>query len=121
MTDENQFEIWGILEIMGHQTYAGHISEQTIAGDGFIRVDVPQVGELPAFTKIFGAASIYAITPTTEEVARMRAESLRQSPLSVYDLPAPVRQMMGRAALPAAEQADDRDDIEEMELDRESY
>jgi hypothetical protein len=111
---DEAFDTWGILEIMGHQTYAGKLSEQTIGGAAFVRVDVPQVGDIPPFTKLFGGGSIYGITPTTEEVARLRAESLRQSPMSVYDLPEKVRQAMRAAAQPtlAPVVSDDLDDFD---------
>ena len=89
-----KFEQWCILEIMGHQTYAGLVTEQTLGGASFVRIDVPESEGIPAFSKCFGAASIYCITPVTEEIARLRAKSLRQAPLSVYDLPAELRERM---------------------------
>jgi hypothetical protein len=106
-----KFEQWCILEIMGHQTFAGLVSEQAIGGASFVRIDVPEADGLPAFSKCFGAGSIYCITPVTEEVARMRAKSLRQSPLSVYDLPSEIRDRLRTPALPAA-QEDFEDDFE---------
>lgn len=50
------------------------------AGHGFIRVDVPETtgpygDQRPAFSKVLGPSSIYAITPCTEEVARAAAAS----------------------------------------------
>lgn len=88
---EAKFEEWAILEIMGHQTYAGRVSEQTVGGASFVRVDVPAVGDLQPFTKLFGAGSIYCITPVSEEVALARAATLKQQPLSVWDLPESIR------------------------------
>jgi hypothetical protein len=85
------FNQWAILEIMGHQTFAGMVSEQTIGGASFVRVDVPAVDNLQAFTKLFGASSIYCITPVTEDVAIARAKTLRQQPMAFYDLPAEIR------------------------------
>jgi hypothetical protein len=35
------FEGWAFLELMGHRRLAGKVSEATIAGVGFIRLDVP--------------------------------------------------------------------------------
>ena len=110
-----KFESWAIVEIMGHQTYAGLLSEQTIGGASFVRVDVPQVGEIPAFTKLFGGGSIYCITPVSEQVARLRAESLRQSPMSIYDLPEAVRQALARPRLAAVSSESNGGDDGEFE------
>jgi len=37
---------WAIVEIFGHQRFAGQISEQPIAGDKLVRVEVPPVPEV---------------------------------------------------------------------------
>lgn len=50
---------WAIVEIFGHSRYAGIISEHAIGGCSFVRVDVPETGEEPAFTKLFGQGAIY--------------------------------------------------------------
>lgn len=105
--ESKAFNQWAILEIMGHNTFAGLVSEQTIGGASFVRVDVPAVDNLQAFTKMFGASSIYCITPVTEEVAIARAKTLRQQPMAVYDLPDEIKQAVRRVreidALPAPE------------------
>jgi hypothetical protein len=49
-----------------------------------IRVDVPSVDGTPAFTKLFGVASIYAITPTTEDVCRRFIEYHKPVPMMQY-------------------------------------
>lgn len=86
------FDQWGIVEVMGHKKYAGHITEQVIGGASLIRVDVPEVAltterNVPPYSKLIGAGSIYMITPTSEEVARKAAIRLAQtegSPIPVY-------------------------------------
>ncbi len=106
MSESQKFEQWAILEIMGHNRFAGFVSEQTIGGASFVRIDVPEVelkGQTrPAFTKIFGAASIYAISPVSEETARQVATGLGQQPMSIWDaqdlvrrLPAPESSSVG--------------------------
>lgn len=86
------FACWGIVEVMGRQQYAGHISEEVIAGHAFLRVDVPEVrdggwnGPCKAYTKFLGSSSIYAITPTTESLARAAAEKFGSRPVTVIDL-----------------------------------
>lgn len=81
------FDSWGVVEVMGHQTYAGRVTEQTVGGQAFVRVDVPAVGETPAFTKLFGSGSIYCITPTSEDVARRMAAQVIKTPVYLYDVP----------------------------------
>lgn len=70
---EATFDSWAIVDVMGHQRFIGRVTEQVIAGQGFIRVDVPDVeGEDPgaiSFTKVMGAKSIYMIEPVSKETA----------------------------------------------------
>lgn len=91
MSDTKTFESWAIVEVMGHRQFAGWVTEQALGGASFVRVDVPAVqaeGEdLPAFTKLLGAASIYAISPCTEETARAFAARARVRAFSVYEAP----------------------------------
>jgi hypothetical protein len=76
---------WAIVELMGHNVIAGQVAEQTIAGAAFLRVDVPALDDSqPGFTKFYGGAAIYAITPTTEEVARQAASRLATRPVSLW-------------------------------------
>lgn len=81
------FESWAIVEVMGHSKFAGFVSEQTIGGCSFVRVDVPEVEGRPAFTKLLGQSAIFGITPTTEETARKCAEHFRARPMAEYGLP----------------------------------
>lgn len=113
------FKQWAIIEIMGHQRYAGFVTEQSIGGASFVRVDVPENGaENPAFTKLFGAGSIYAITPVAEHVARLASQKLNQVPITLYDLPESIRDRIRQPLLPAQpnrvpeefEEDDDSDD-----------
>lgn len=111
-----KFESWGVVEVMGHQRFAGWISEQSIGGASFVRVDVPEVpavahrgytqDAIPAYTKLFGGASIYAITPCTEEVARRAVANFCSRPLSHVDL---VRRDENLVALPHTMEQDDGD------------
>jgi hypothetical protein len=70
------FATWAVVEVMGHRSFGGYVSEQQIAGVAFVRVDVPEVTTrdgraMQSYTKLFGASSIYCISPVTEEVARL--------------------------------------------------
>lgn len=93
MTDQNNFSNHCIVELFGHQKIAGLVTEQVIAGQGFIRVDVPETHRHPAFTRMFGSGAIYSITPVSEEIAQAAAESIYIEPVQVYV--APSRQLEG--------------------------
>jgi hypothetical protein len=82
-----KFDCWAIVEVMGHSRYAGRVTEQAVGGCNFVRVDVPECEGSQAFTKLLGQASIFAMTPVTEEVARHVAKSIRAQPVHVFDLP----------------------------------
>lgn len=72
---------WGILELMGRKVVAGYIGD---VGKPLVRIDVPATHTCQAFTQFYGEGSIYAITFTSEEVARKCAEDYRVNPISVY-------------------------------------
>lgn len=61
---------------MGHQRFAGRVTEEVIAGHPQLRVDIPETSKWPEHTKYFGGGSIYALHPCSEEIARQAAERL---------------------------------------------
>ncbi len=83
------FDTWALVEIMGHLKLAGRVSEQTIAGQGFIRIDVPAVEGQPGYTRIFGPGSIYSITPCIEEIAVAFCQRNTTRPVQAYELSLP--------------------------------
>lgn len=91
---DQKFEAWGLLELFGHQRIAGKLSEETIGGCHFIRIDVPaniptseRDPGTPAYTRYFTNGAIYSMTPTSEAVARKMADSLRTVPVQAYEMP----------------------------------
>lgn len=83
---EDKFEAWAILELMGHRRLAGKITESTLCGGAFIRIDIP--GEDGKFsTQFYSPASVYCLTPTTEELARAMALNNQPAPVSRWELP----------------------------------
>jgi len=98
---------WFIVELMGHRRLAGRVTEQTIAGVGFLRVDVPGVGDEPIATQFFLPTAIYALTPTTEAMARRVAEASRVEPVKEWELPR-------RPALASAPAGSDPDEPEDF-------
>ena len=84
-TNEN-FNLWCIVELFGHNRIAGKCSEQNIAGNNFLRVDVPTTSKQSGFARFLSASAIYAINPVTEEVARQIADNLQIQPVNVWDV-----------------------------------
>lgn len=83
------FAQWAVLELMGHRRLAGYVTEQEIAGKGFLRLDVPGVDGSPAVTQLYNPASVYCLTPTTEATARAAAISSRPAPVQQWELEMP--------------------------------
>jgi len=88
-----KFDAWCVVEVMGRRMYGGRVTEQTLGGATFIRVDVPENASVgrSAFTKLLTAGSIYAITPCSEETARRFAALSSDGPMHVYEAPLPGR------------------------------
>jgi hypothetical protein len=74
------FGEWVILELMGHRRLAGWLTEQEIAGKGFLRLQMDDA------TQFYSPAAVYCITPTTEELARKVAATSRPAPVTRYEL-----------------------------------
>lgn len=96
MAAEKTFEGWAILELMGHRRLGGYVQEVELAGAGMLRIDVPELVDgatiHAAATQFYSPQSVYALTPTTEEIARIVRS--RPAPVETWELP--------RKALPPA-------------------
>ena len=108
-----KFESWAIVELFGHNKIAGKCSEQNIAGNNMLRIDVPESDKNPAFTRLLGHAAIYAINPVTEEVATHWAKMLRIAPITAWD----VREFMEKNKLALSSLV--RDDFDDNDNDNE--
>lgn len=80
------FESWAIVELFGHTRMAGLVTEATIGGQAFVRVDVPQTAAGEPYTQYLGPGSIYRLTPTTEEMAVAVAGISRPKPVQAWEL-----------------------------------
>lgn len=92
MTTVEKFDEWAVVEIMGHKKYSGHVTEHAMGGSSFVRIDVPEITlnngqNLAPFTKLFGAGSVYCISPVTEETARAFAAKLMAEGFSRFEAP----------------------------------
>lgn len=62
---------WSVLELLGHRRPHGLVQETTVAGAGFLRIDIYQGdAEAAAVTQFYPPSSVYCLTPTTEAAAR---------------------------------------------------
>lgn len=107
---DSPFAEWAIIELLGHRRLAGFVRDVELFGTRMIRLDVPseKSGE-PEATQFYSPSSLYALTPTTEEVARRVAAGNRPEPVARWEFPP--------AALPARggdqgrDGYDDEDDV----------
>lgn len=111
--EQAKFEGWAILEIFGHQRYAGYVTTQVFGTASMFRLDVPALEErdrvtkragycgdtyYPAgatvkegatlpYSKLFGVGAIYAMTPCTKEACLSAVEEIQPRPLMPVSLP----------------------------------
>jgi hypothetical protein len=104
---QEKFEQWALVELMGRQRIAGMVTERVIAGTGFMQVAVPETKANPPFTRLIHPNSLYAINPITEDVARAYAENLQVKPIDVWDLSAFMKKAEERRLELQAQQTDD--------------
>jgi hypothetical protein len=75
---------WSVVEMLGHRVIAGFVTEVEIAGSGFLRVDLWAEDGAPRTSQFVAPASVYCITPTTEEAVR---ERMKPRPIHRFALP----------------------------------
>lgn len=85
-TQDNKLDMWMLVEVMGRVRIAGHVTEQTLAGAGFFRIDVPATSKRDGFTRYYSAGAIHSMTPISEELARLMAERIDTEPVSEWQL-----------------------------------
>lgn len=129
---QTAFVGWAIVEIFGHQRYAGYVTTQAFGQAVLFRVEVPPLAErervtkhyeyidgqqvppgstvkelaLPGYTKLFGVGAIYGITPCTQEAAEKALAAMQTRKLTLVKLGE-------ERALPEGEVIDDDQDDEE--------
>ncbi len=112
----DKFQAWGIVELMGHQSAAGRLSEESIAGSNLLRVDIPtdtpSAGAAGNFrTAYYGSSAIYALHVTTEEFARKAAlRSGARSPPFAYEIEAQSPRLAAAGAFASRDNDDPYED-----------
>lgn len=89
--EQDTFEGWAILELMGHRRLGGYVRQVEMFGAAMCRIDVPGPdGDQIAATQFYSGSSIYCLTPATEPMARAAALRNQPEPIQRWELPAPV-------------------------------
>ena len=92
------FDEWAIVELMGHRKIAGRVTETALAGGAFVRVDV-HGNDKHFLTQYYQPGAVYCITPADEQICRDFTDHNRaQAPVHVYELPvapSPMEQEQG--------------------------
>jgi hypothetical protein len=107
---ENLFQEWAYVELMGHNKICGLVSEYKFGGESMIRVDVPEVGDIPKFSKLFNISAIYAITPMLEADAKAYAKIVKAVPLDQFDMSRILAAKMKQLEIESKTAYNDRDD-----------
>lgn len=108
------FKEWAVLELFGHRKFAGLVTEVELAGERFIRIDVPSE---PPVTQVYGGKAIYCITPTDEATCRGFSVGNRPEPISRWELNTP--RALVRGDIVDADEVDELDDGYEDDLAQE--
>ena len=107
VTEEQQvYEGWTILELLGHRRLGGYVTEVNIAGAGFLRIDVPGPAGSPVATQFYPPGSVYCLTPVAETMARAVALRNQPEPVSRWELPASAQRTAS-----AGDDGGDQDDV----------
>lgn len=75
MLNTEDFTGWAIVELVGRRQYAGHVSTQAIGGSAMLRLDIPQVSDRPAHTKLFNVTAICSLTPVSRQAAMLATQT----------------------------------------------
>ena len=76
---------YALVEIFGHTRIVGYLSQQTFGTGVMFRVDVPDLlkdGKVlrVGFTRYFGLAAIYSITPCSEDLVKQMLPHIDGTP-----------------------------------------
>lgn len=83
-------DCWALLELFGHQRICGRISTQMVGAAALIRVDVPDLTKAgkvvrKGFTRFYGPAAIYSLTPVDEAAVRQLLPMISGEPVKEWE------------------------------------
>lgn len=97
----SDFHSWAIIEVFGHEKFAGEVSTAKVGDSSMIMLSVPEIKNekvtLPGFVKYINHQSVFSITPVSEEYAREMAVQLSKHPVEGYDHQQVIRQLAKHA------------------------
>lgn len=112
------FDHFAIVELMGHVRMAGRLTEVERFGSKLGKIEViDRAGDVVA-TQYFGGASVYRITPCTEETAREMAKSASSAG---PDVPWNVHRAIEKECEARMKQIEARAEDDEDEADDDDY
>lgn len=76
-------EEWGRVEIFGHRSHIGRLSEVERFGTKMLRIDAPTTDPEVFETFYYGGGSVFSIAPMTEEAARAWAARYAPRPVAL--------------------------------------
>ncbi len=118
---EVSLDTWAVVELFGHTRVAGKISNVSIAGCGFIRVQVPAHKNVPAYTRDIAPKAVYALNPCDEAAVMSALGHCSESPvveLCASDIYKRIREeMKTREAVPQLDCSNREDDVD-VDFDR---
>lgn len=83
--EADKYEGWSILELMGHRRLPGYVKVVQLGGTPMFQIDIPT--DPKPVTQFYSGASIYCLTPTTEDIARALAKKIYDAgPVSRYEI-----------------------------------
>lgn len=110
---KNNFAEWCILETFGHRRLAGKVSEVTIGGGTFIRIDIPGGKGRKEFSQYYSPSAVYCISPTTEEICRQLSAQYTPEPVHRFELPGP-EQIDENIKIPGADWTEESKDDDSL-------
>lgn len=78
---EVSLDTWAVIELFGHSRIAGKVTNVSIAGCGFIRLQVPAHKGRPAYTRDIAPKAVYAINPCDQAAALSALDYCSESPV----------------------------------------
>ena len=97
----SDFNHWAVIEVFGHEKFAGEVSTAKVGDASMIMLEVPEVENgdvtLPGFVKYINHSSVFSITPVSEEYAIKMASQLAQHPVQGYEHKEVIRQLAKKA------------------------
>lgn len=91
--ENSTFNHWALIEVFGHEQYAGHVSIEKVGEGAMLRLEVPEANGLPGFVKFLNQSSVFSITPVSEEYALEMAASLNKQPVKGYNYEQVIRKL----------------------------